>query len=133
MGGTRSVCWDLPPDAAIVAKARGMVNETLLCWGLRALADDVVLAVGELLANAITYGEPPVRLAIAVEGAELCVQVTDHGAERPRHLDLGVDAVHGRGLVIVAALAHRTGVTPFPGAAGKAVWARWRLPAGTVC
>lgn len=41
-----------------------MVRETLTRWALPSLADDVVLVVGELLANAITYGDPPVRLSV---------------------------------------------------------------------
>ncbi|MEU9888134.1 ATP-binding protein [Sphaerisporangium sp. NPDC051011] len=57
--------------------------------------------------------------------AELCVRVTDHGPDLPRHLDLGMDAVHGRGLLIVAALADEHGVTPSAGGPGKTVWARW--------
>ncbi|MER5419607.1 hypothetical protein [Streptosporangium roseum] len=48
-------------------------------------------------------------------------------ARTTRHLDLGVEAVHGRGLAIVEALAHDSGVTPLPDRPGKTVWARWRF------
>ncbi|OUC81620.1 hypothetical protein CA984_41810 [Streptosporangium minutum] len=88
----------------------------------------MVLVVGELLANAITHGEPLVRLSLWAGADELCVRVTDHGPGQPRHLDLGVEAVHGRGLTIVAALADDSGVIPLPDRPGKTVWARWRLP-----
>ncbi|GGK70524.1 hypothetical protein Sme01_27560 [Sphaerisporangium melleum] len=128
MDGPRVVCWELPPDPAIVAKARAMVGETLLSWDLPDLLDDVVLAVAELLANAITHGRPPVRLSMEAAGGELRVQVTDHGAEWPRRLDLGVEAVHGRGLAIVQALAQRMGVLPLADGPGKTVWAGWLLP-----
>ncbi|WP_424529471.1 ATP-binding protein [Sphaerisporangium viridialbum] len=82
----------------------------------------------ELLANAINYGDPPIRLFLWGGPGELCVRVTDHGLEQPRRLDLGVDADHGRGLTIVDALAHETGITQLPDTPGKTVWARWHLP-----
>ncbi|WP_405142211.1 ATP-binding protein [Sphaerisporangium sp. NBC_01403] len=126
--GSRRVCWDVPHDLSMVGKTRGMVNEILTAWALRHLADDVVLVAGELLANAITYGEPPVRLTLSAGTGELHLQVTDHGPEQPRHLHLSLEAVHGRGLTIVEALAHQSGVTQLPGTQGKTVWARWRLP-----
>ncbi|WP_214410062.1 ATP-binding protein [Sphaerisporangium fuscum] len=127
-GGLRTVCWDLPGDLSMIGKARGMVKEILAAWALPDhLADDVVLAVGELLANAMTYGKPPVRLSLWQRGGELCVRVSDHGPEQPRHLDLGIEAVHGRGLAIVAALAHEHGITPLPDGPGKTVWALWRV------
>lgn len=43
-------------------------------------------------------------------------------------LELGLEAVHGRGLAIVAALAHENGVTRPIGRPGKTVWACRRLP-----
>lgn len=126
--GSRAVCWDLPHDLSMVGKTRGMVRETLDSWALPVAADDVILAVSELLANAIVHGEPPIRLALSAQARELLVQVTDHGTERPRHLDLGIEAVHGRGLTIVDTLAHVSGTTTHPGHPGKTIWARWILP-----
>jgi anti-sigma regulatory factor (Ser/Thr protein kinase) len=126
-GGLRTACWELPDDLSMVGKARAMVREVLTAWELPDLADDVVVAAGELLANAIIHGEPPVKVSLWLAGGELCIRVTDHGADRPRHLDLGVEAVHGRGLTIVGALAHDFGVIPLADSPGKLVWARWRL------
>ncbi|GGK69043.1 hypothetical protein Sme01_14400 [Sphaerisporangium melleum] len=124
--GLRTVCWELPHDLAMVGKARRVVVDTLIAWDLRDLADDVVLAVSELLANAVTYGEAPIRLSLWAVPGEFCVRVTDHGSDQPRYLDLGLDALHGRGLAIVAALAHDHGITPLADGHGKTVWARWR-------
>ncbi|WP_405147161.1 ATP-binding protein [Sphaerisporangium sp. NBC_01403] len=126
--GARTVCWDLPRDLSMIGKTRSMVSEILVAWALQSFADDVILVVGELLANASTYGEPPVRLSLSAEAEGLCVQVTDHGRDQPRRLDLGIEAVHGRGLTIVEALAHECGATPLPNGPGKTVWARWHLP-----
>jgi anti-sigma regulatory factor (Ser/Thr protein kinase) len=125
--GERTVCWDLPCDLSMIGKVRSMVREVLTSWALQPFADDIVLVVGELLANAVTYGEPPVRLTLWAEAGELHVQVTDHGPELPRHLDLGIEAVHGRGLTIIEALTHECGVTSPPDIPGKTVWAHWRL------
>ncbi|MFB9248649.1 ATP-binding protein [Sphaerisporangium melleum] len=83
-GGLRTACWDLTDDLSMIGKARHTVKETLTVWELPGLADDVVLAVGELLANAVSYGEPPVRLSLWLGTAALCVRVTDHGPELPR-------------------------------------------------
>ncbi|MFC4585378.1 ATP-binding protein [Sphaerisporangium corydalis] len=92
------------------------------------LVDDVVLVVGELLANAIVYGDPPIGLALSAEAHVLEARVTDLGPEVPRRLDLGVEGLHGRGLTIIEALSHECGVLQGTRAPGKAVWARWHLP-----
>ncbi|MER6829472.1 ATP-binding protein [Streptosporangium sp. NPDC000563] len=126
----RAVYWDLPHDLPIVGKARAMVSETLTAWALHHLTDDAVLVAGELLANAIVHGEPVVRLSLWADADEFQVQVTDRGPGQPRHLTLDPESLHGRGLAIVRALAHDTGVTPLPDRPGKTVWARWRLSVG---
>ncbi|GII81377.1 hypothetical protein Sru01_63590 [Sphaerisporangium rufum] len=126
--GLRTVCWDLPDDLAMIGKTRRLVGVVLAGWGLADLADDAILVVGELLANAVTYGEPPIRLSLWAAPDRFCIRVTDHGPDQPRRLDLGLDAVHGRGLSIVAALAHENGVTRPATGPGKTLWACWRLP-----
>ncbi|MET8157907.1 ATP-binding protein [Sphaerisporangium sp. NPDC005289] len=123
----RTVCWDVAHDPAAVSGARKLVREVLDTWGLGGLADDVVLVVGELLGNAITHGAPPIRLSLWGTAEDLCVRVTDHGAGRPRHLALETEAVHGRGLPIIAALTHDFGIVPLASGPGKTVWARWSL------
>lgn len=125
--GPRTAQWTLPHDLSVVRKTRGLVEETLTAWGFSRLADDVLLAAGELLANAISYGEPLVRLTLRAEDGALWVEATDRGPELPRRLNLGLDAVHGRGLTIVEALSDAFGVTPLPDTPGKTVWARWTL------
>ncbi|MEV6987399.1 ATP-binding protein [Sphaerisporangium sp. NPDC051017] len=124
--GLRTVCWDLPHDLSMVGATRAMVRDTLTTWALGDLADDVVLVADELLVNAINYGDPPIRLSLWASPGDLCVRVTDHGTGQPRHLDLGIESVHGRGLTIVAALAHDHGITALTDGPGKTVWARWR-------
>ncbi|GII80233.1 hypothetical protein Sru01_52150 [Sphaerisporangium rufum] len=125
--GLRAAVWELPYDLAAVGPARRAVTATLRGWGLAGLADDVVLVAGELLANAVAHGGPPVRVSLWATATELCLRVTDHGPGVPHRLDAGPDAVHGRGLPIVAALAPESGVLPRPDVPGKTVWARWPL------
>ncbi|MFI6456538.1 ATP-binding protein [Streptosporangium amethystogenes] len=126
--GLRTVCWDIPRDPATVGEARRMTRDTLTGWGLAPeFADDAVLVVGELVANATLYGEEPIRLSLWGMPRGVCVRVTDHGSERPRKLSLGEDASHGRGLAIVEALADRWGIVPVPGGIGKTVWAAWGI------
>ncbi|MEU8267562.1 ATP-binding protein [Sphaerisporangium sp. NPDC049002] len=84
----------------------------------------------ELLGNAISYGAPPIRLSMWATAGDLYIRVTDHGPGEPRCLDLGLDAVHGRGLVIVASLACDWGVKPTSDGLGKTVWARWNAVSG---
>ncbi|MFC4533882.1 ATP-binding protein [Sphaerisporangium dianthi] len=127
--GLRTVCWDLPCDAAVIGGARSMVRGTCRGWAVpEEVTDDIVLVVGELLGNAVVHGRPPVRLSVWATEEELCVRVTDHGPEDPRRLHLSPEAIHGRGLAIVEALADRWGVvhTADETGTGKTVWAAWR-------
>ncbi|GAA3809508.1 hypothetical protein GCM10022226_32300 [Sphaerisporangium flaviroseum] len=123
--GLRTVCWDLPNELAVVGKTRRLVRDVLIAWTLSDLADDVALVVGELLANAINYGAPPIRLSLWAGADDLCLRITDHGPELPHQLHLGLEACHGRGLPIVEALTDDYGITPFRDTHGKTVWARW--------
>ncbi|MBB5625754.1 ATP-binding protein [Sphaerisporangium krabiense] len=125
--GPRTACWDLPPSPAVVGRARDLVREVLTTWGAAHLRHDVVLVMDELLVNAITHGEPPIRLSVWLASAVLCVRVTDHGDAMPRRLRLSPDALHGRGLELIDALATAHGVTPLRDGPGKTVWARWDL------
>ncbi|MEV6986648.1 ATP-binding protein [Sphaerisporangium sp. NPDC051017] len=126
--GTRTASWDLPHDPSMAAKARRMVHDTLTAWALDDLADDAVLVTAELFANAVTHGEPPIRLSLSASPECLTIHVTDHGPGSPRHLSLSPDSLHGRGLPIVAALTTAHGTDPLPEGPGKTIWARWHLP-----
>jgi two-component sensor histidine kinase len=101
------------------------------------LLADVVAVVGELVGNAIRHARPlpgdVVRVAwrVRVEGARhlVDVRVTDGGGdpETPRERRAGPEAVDGRGLAIVAALADRWGVER--DGLGQSVWAELSTPA----
>ncbi|MEV6981275.1 ATP-binding protein [Sphaerisporangium sp. NPDC051017] len=126
-GRLRSATWDVPYDLAAIRGVRHRVHEILSAWKLDALADDVVLVVGELLGNALSHGAPPIRLSLWRTRGALCVRVTDRGSGEPRQLAPDVDAVHGRGLTIVEALAEKFGVHSEQGRPDTVVWAKWSL------
>lgn len=92
---------------------------------------DVIAVVGELVGNAIRHARPlpgdVVRVAWRVHADELGstveIRVTDGGGdpEMPRERAAGPEAIDGRGLTIVRALADRWGVDR--DALGQCVWA----------
>ena len=94
----------------------------------RALAgcdDEVVeaaqLVVTELVTNAVLHGVGPVALSVEV-GDRVRVAVEDAGHELPVLVRASSEALTGRGLALVSALAETWGIEPGT-AGGKAVWA----------
>jgi anti-sigma regulatory factor (Ser/Thr protein kinase) len=92
------------------------------------LANDAELLLSELVGNAVRHARPlpggVVRVAWEVATEEVVLRVTDGGStngHRPHEAVAGPDAVSGRGLAIVAALAARWGVERARG--GQSVWA----------
>lgn len=94
------------------------------------LIADAVAVVAELVGNAIRHAEPlpggvirvSWRVRTVVERQLIVLRVTDGGAlDAPRQRQAGPDAVDGRGLAIVTALADRWGVERDN--AGQSVWA----------
>ncbi len=89
--------------------------------------------MAELAANAVVHGWVPgrdFRLTLLASETLLRVEVTDARGERlpvaPAEAD-DFSAESGRGLLLVAALAERWGVTPGPFPC-KTVWAEIPLP-----
>jgi anti-sigma regulatory factor (Ser/Thr protein kinase) len=87
------------------------------------IAADVSIIVGELVANAVLHGAPPIQATVTLDHGILRVAVHDHDAE------MGSPTPDSRGLTIVAGLATDWGVTR-DGDGGKSVWARLPLPQG---
>jgi len=102
------------------AAARAFVRDTLAGWGVGKV-EDVVLIASELFTNAVLHGGGEVEIALAVTGGRVRLEVADDGGlpvpsevRRP-----APDAITGRGLAIVDALAQR--------------WGNGRDPAGRTC
>jgi anti-sigma regulatory factor (Ser/Thr protein kinase) len=99
--------------------ARGALRDAQLSHVDDELIDEAVLLVSELVTNAVVHTDSEwVRIELSVDESGIrCVVVDADASTAPtrRHA-----AVGGLGLVIVDALATRSGCDPAPN--GKAVW-----------
>ena len=107
----------LPPVTSSVPEARHFVDRALpeACW-----ADEVTLLVSELASNAVRHASTPFTVSMQCDGTTVRVEVADHDPALPVPQQPHAEAVTGRGLLIVDALATRWGVEP--SADGKTVW-----------
>ncbi|MGK4578489.1 ATP-binding protein [Kitasatospora sp. HPMI-4] len=125
---------DPDPDErmACIAPARRVVSSVATDWGVTDNAvDDLVAVAGELLANAARHAGPDVvhaQLHLDGAGDRLRFEVEDRSPRLPEVVAaLGDDqAVAGRGLLMVSALADQWGSIPTQ--TGKVVWAELTLP-----
>ncbi|MBM9619684.1 ATP-binding protein [Streptomyces zhihengii] len=110
--------------------ARRLTVAHLADWGRPHGAAEQIVA--EFAANAVTHGLVPGRdfrlgLTLRADGS-VRVEVTDARGDRlPVAAVPGAGAESGRGLLLVAALADRWGVTPGP-VPCKTVWAAIGTP-----
>ncbi|HEX4812356.1 MAG TPA: ATP-binding protein [Nonomuraea sp.] len=116
----RTVEFLLPSVPAGVSEARSLVRTELTRWGHENLIDDCLLIVSELVTNAIRYGGSAYALRLEDREDRLYGEVFDPGGGLPRPCVPNVDALSGRGLQIVAAVADDWGVAAVKG--GKVVW-----------
>jgi anti-sigma regulatory factor (Ser/Thr protein kinase) len=112
---------NFPAEASAVAAARSFASRAVTRLACPECADDALLVVSELVTNAIRAGARRVGVDISRESKELRIRVTDDGVGWPRMHRPGPNTAHGRGLVLVAAVATDWGVEPRE--AGKEVWA----------
>lgn len=121
----------LSPTPRGARLARLLSTEQLRSWGI--LSDAAAQVIAELAANAATHGRVPGRnfqLTLNVFGDTLRVEVTDTRRERlPKAQHPGAEEESGRGLLIVAALADRWGVSS-DAVPRKTVWAELTVPVG---
>lgn len=89
------------------------------------LAENIVLAVSELVTNAIEHGEGDVALRVRCADNELRIEVTDGNPTAAKLRPAGQEDVSGRGLLLVAVLARDWGVSDD----GKTTWCTFRIPA----
>ncbi|MFE9449919.1 SpoIIE family protein phosphatase [Streptomyces sp. NPDC006739] len=120
------ISWDVPPDPAAVADLRARATRQVADWGLGELAMTTELIVSELVTNAVRYAEPPIRLRL-LRDARLTCEVADASGTAPRLRHARSTDEGGRGLFLVAQLAHRWGARHT--ADGKIIWAEQEIPA----
>lgn len=103
-------------------EARVFVRSTLGTWGIRGgQVGDILLAVSELVSNAIEHGEGRPRLHLRLEGKRLEIRVRDKALRVPTPRRRDLYAERGRGLLIVGSLADEWGHVA--DRTGKWVWA----------
>jgi serine phosphatase RsbU (regulator of sigma subunit)/anti-sigma regulatory factor (Ser/Thr protein kinase) len=135
----------LAPEPTAASRARSFIKDTLRSWRLSditgafgdgSLADDAVLLVSELVANAVQHAGTDLEVSCKLAAGAIEVTVTDRHPARtlPEPPSEGgpppaggfTDAERGRGLMLPSALASAWGVT-YTGSA-KTVWFRLHLP-----
>lgn len=105
------------PDA--VPRARRLVRSALR-EEMPDVAGDAELVISELVTNAALHGGAPITVRVLVNRVAR-LEVHDTGRSAPILLRQGTDAMTGRGLSMVAAIASAWGVEPAED--GKTVWA----------
>jgi anti-sigma regulatory factor (Ser/Thr protein kinase) len=127
----RAWCVVVPHHARGARLARHRLAAELASVVRPSLLADIVAITAELVGNAVRHAAPlpggVVRVAWRLRsdsraGDVVEVRVTDGGSPAPPHVrHVGPEAVDGRGLTIVAALADRWGVER--DGLGQSVWA----------
>jgi anti-sigma regulatory factor (Ser/Thr protein kinase) len=111
---------ELPPDHTAASRARRFVSSTLRSWGCDGAISDAELLVSELVTNAILHAHSSATVTIDRGTQRLRVAVCDGSTAPPRVRDYGLQAVTGRGMLLVDRIARRWGVEL--DGEGKCVW-----------
>ncbi|GGZ91419.1 SpoIIE family protein phosphatase [Streptomyces echinoruber] len=114
-----TVFWQLPADPAMVAHARTLVAAQLAHWDLAGLGFTTELIVSELVTNAVRYAGGPIGLRLTRDQRLVC-EVSDPSQAQPYLRRARLSDEGGRGLFLIAQLAHRWGSRYTPG--GKTIW-----------
>ena len=93
--------------------------------------DAVLLAVSELVTNAVEHAGTALELRAAVAYGRVRVEVVDGSGDLPHQRQPAADALGGRGLQLVEQIADTWGVEAFP--QGKSVWFERTLADGGGC
>ncbi|MCB5166363.1 SpoIIE family protein phosphatase [Streptomyces bambusae] len=116
-------------DPEGLSEARYALRQALRDWGVPQLADDVELAAGELLVNALLHTDGGAVLTMEVlpePVRRIRLWVKDRSSVWPRRRTPGEAATTGRGLLLVDALSSHWGVESRGD--GKAVWCEFEAP-----
>lgn len=109
-----------PAQPESVAAARRFVERVLDAQGLDGeLREAAVLLASELVTNAVLHARSEMLVRVEVEH-RLRVEVRDANPRVPQASEVPLEALSGRGLHLVEALADQWGIEPGPD--GKVVW-----------
>ena len=119
---TLRASFELPPTLATPRTARVILGELLDAWAVDAgVVEDAGMLVHEVVANVVDHAGSDVALEVDVAADDwVRVGVADGSSVRPVVRALDPHAARGRGMQIVASLAHRWGSEERDG--GKRVW-----------
>jgi anti-anti-sigma factor len=117
-----SVTDELLPIVGAGRRARELVGDACVRWGIPEQAGPASTVVTELVNNVVVHAHTMMTLRAAWRGELLHLAVRDGSPEPPvLHRNVPLTADTGRGLALVAALSRRWGSLPTDG--GKVVWA----------
>ncbi|MDA5283086.1 ATP-binding protein [Streptomyces sp. Isolate_45] len=120
-------------DLKAVGEVRRALRELLRHRCRTDAADVAELLITELVTNALVHTEHGAEVSASLAAATLRVEVRDYTARRPRpYVPSADDGTHGRGLVLVQALADDWGVDPAALGRGKVVWFELRAGQGVL-
>ncbi|PJE96964.1 hypothetical protein CUT44_15560, partial [Streptomyces carminius] len=121
-----TAAWRFTADPTVVARARQLATDRLTGWGLEELTFTTELIVSELVTNAVRYAGSPVELRLIRDKTLIC-EVSDPSQTQPHLRRARLTDEGGRGLFLVAQLAHRWGSRYT--ASGKTIWTEQPLHA----
>jgi CheY-like chemotaxis protein len=124
----RAAVLALGQDPTSPRRARRFLRTQCARWGCEAVLDAGELVVSELVTNAVSHGRSRCELRLGLTEGALRIEVADRSSSTPDLLVTTGRDEHGRGLVLVSAVAAAWGVDTIPGN-GKVVWANLALPA----
>lgn len=106
-----TISAELPRAATAPRQARSAVADHLSDVVPAGCLDRVLLAVSELVTNAVLHGRGPIELRVTRRRDRVLGEVVDQGAGFEHQArTLGLETVGGRGLAIVAAVSDRWGI-----------------------
>lgn len=110
----------LRADASSARAARRFLRAVLGGWQCDHIVEVVLLAANELVTNAIIHAHTDLHLFVRLKEQALRIEVADHSDQLPVHRHVADDAIGGRGIALLDAVAARWGVELLPD--GKRVW-----------
>lgn len=110
----------LRADASSARAARRFLRTVLEDWRCDEIVEVVLLAANELVTNAILHARTDFEVVVRMARGVVRIEVADGDDRPPVHREARDDALGGRGMGVLDAVAARWGVDMVPG--GKRVW-----------
>jgi anti-sigma regulatory factor (Ser/Thr protein kinase) len=120
---------ELLPVSGAAWHARNVVTDACLRWDLPDLVGSAALIISELVSNVVDHARTVMTIEVAHRDSHLYLAVHDGASAPPVVRELAGDALHGRGLMLVAATATTWGYDYREH--GKTVWATVAFPVVT--